>query len=348
LLSFALLVTVLAGSSVFAQSPEQLTLADLIIGLRSRKVTLPERNQILAGAVAERGITFSLTPEIEKELANTGADNGLLQAIRTKNPVKAASSIQLEPKPVPAAPPPPDAAFYKKRAESYLAKGEFDLAVVDLNRVFDMKGEDAGVFVSRAAAYSGRNRHDLALVDLDKAVELDPKQAATFFHRGVVHEKLGNTQKALQDYSKALELNTEYEAAKTGLQKLQAAQAKVEAPKVDPPKVDPKAALPEAAPTNTATSMPDFLNVGQISASSARLATPIFPVAARQMNVQGKVTVQVTFDEEGKPISAKATAGPAALRGTSEDAARRSRFTPVKIGEKIVKGMGYIIYNFVN
>jgi TonB family protein len=346
LLSFALLVTALAGSNLYAQSPEQLSLADLIIALRSKKVTLPERNQILAGAVAERGITFALTPEIEKELMNTGADNGLIQAIKIKNPLKLPPPV--DPKPVPvAAPPPPDAAFYRKRADSYIAKGEFDLAVVDLNRVFEMKSEDAGVYASRAAAYAGRNRYDLALGDLDKAVELEPKRAVNYFNRGVAHEKLGNNQKAIEDYSKALDLDTAYEAARTGLAKLQPTQAKAEQPKTAQPVPEQKTDAP-APPANTATNAPEFINIGQIGASSAKLTTPVYPVAMRQMKIQGKVIVQVTLDEEGKVLLAKATSGPSGLRAVSEEAVRRSKFSPPKVGDKAVKAMGYVIFNFVN
>ncbi len=53
------------------QTPQaQLSLADILIGLRSKKVNLAERNTLLSGAVKTRGITFALTPEIEKELSD--------------------------------------------------------------------------------------------------------------------------------------------------------------------------------------------------------------------------------------------------------------------------------------
>src|SRR5687767_8666509 len=58
----------------------QLSLADILIGLRSKKVSLQDRNKILADAINTRGTTFSLTPEIEKELAVTGADRSLLDS----------------------------------------------------------------------------------------------------------------------------------------------------------------------------------------------------------------------------------------------------------------------------
>ena len=51
------------AAELHAQSSE-LSLADLLIGLRSQKVSIEERNRILAEAVRERGITFKYTPEI--------------------------------------------------------------------------------------------------------------------------------------------------------------------------------------------------------------------------------------------------------------------------------------------
>jgi hypothetical protein len=49
----------------------QLSLADILIALRSKKVTLTDRNKILTEAINSRGTTFTLTPEIEKELTVT-------------------------------------------------------------------------------------------------------------------------------------------------------------------------------------------------------------------------------------------------------------------------------------
>src|SRR5437870_13489818 len=67
----------------FAQN-RQLSLADILIALRSKKAAPDEKNRLLTEAVKDRGITFSLTPEIEKELGTTGAARYLLDAIRQK------------------------------------------------------------------------------------------------------------------------------------------------------------------------------------------------------------------------------------------------------------------------
>ncbi|MDM7923747.1 MAG: hypothetical protein QUS14_15725, partial [Pyrinomonadaceae bacterium] len=113
----------------FAQAP-QLSLADLLIGLRSQKASLQDRNRILTEAVKERGITFAYTPEIAKELATTGASPELLAAIAAKSaPAKPAPT----PTPIPT-PTPPDFSFYQKRADTNFVKGEYELALADYDK----------------------------------------------------------------------------------------------------------------------------------------------------------------------------------------------------------------------
>src|SRR6478672_10675537 len=79
----AFFAAALLPTAINAQS-NQLMLADILIALRSKKVSLAERNDIISKAVTARGITFGLTPEIEKELTDTGAEKILLDAIRQK------------------------------------------------------------------------------------------------------------------------------------------------------------------------------------------------------------------------------------------------------------------------
>ncbi len=78
-------VGILTAVKAEAKQPP-LSLADILTGLRSKKTSLAQRNKLLANAVKTRGITFTLTAEIEKELKGTGANKELLDAVRQKNP----------------------------------------------------------------------------------------------------------------------------------------------------------------------------------------------------------------------------------------------------------------------
>lgn len=107
-------------------------------------------------------------------------------------------------------------------------------------------------------------------------------------------------------------------------------------------------------PTNTPTPRPSPsqqpttpVNVGNMNSRAVSLSKPAYPPLARQMRAGGQVPVQVTVDETGKVISAKATGGHPLLRQAAENAARQSRFSPVRISGQAVKSVGTVVYNFV-
>jgi TonB family protein len=85
---------------------------------------------------------------------------------------------------------------------------------------------------------------------------------------------------------------------------------------------------------------------GVLNGQALSLPMPLYPEAARRMQMLGTVRVEVVVDENGKVISAKAMTGPALLRETSVQAAYRARFSPTKLSGKPVQVTGAIIYNF--
>ena len=167
--------------SLNAQQP-QLTLADLLIGLRSKKVSLFERNTILTEAVKQRGVTFSLSSDIEKELSATGAAKNLLDAIREK------TVAAVLPPPAPAATPAPtplNFSYYQSRADLNLGKGEYALALPDYDKAVELKADDSIAFLNRGRAHYNLNAFDKAVADYDKAIALDPKGSKGYYNRGV-------------------------------------------------------------------------------------------------------------------------------------------------------------------
>jgi len=85
---------------------------------------------------------------------------------------------------------------------------------------------------------------------------------------------------------------------------------------------------------------------GVLNGKAISLPAPTYPDIARRMRQSGKVEVEVIVDENGKVISAHATAGPTVLRDVAVDAALRARFTPTKLSGQPVKISGRIDYNF--
>lgn len=337
-LTAAVFATIVAASSlvVSAQNPQNppLSLADLLIGLRSKKATIEERNQILTRAVTDRGVTFVNTSEIEKELLATGADAGMIAAVRARS-VKPAPT----PAPIPVATPTP-ADFYAKRADASLAKGEVDSALADYSKALEIKADDPTLYVSRGKAHFTKKSFDQSVKDYDKAIELAPKTTVAFLNRGASYEKLGDVQKALKDYRSAVDLDSSNATAKAEVKRIEDQLAKEEADR----KAKEEAAKAEEARRNTP---PEFLNLGSLSPSDAvRMITPTYTMMARQSRVTGKVTVEIELDEEGNVSKANATSGPAMLRQSAEDAAKRSKFKPAAFNGKPIKAKGIITYNF--
>ena len=77
------------------------------------------------------------------------------------------------------------------------------------------------------------------------------------------------------------------------------------------------------------------------------MPNPELPAIARQAHASGSVTVQITIDEEGNVIAAKAVAGHPLLQAAAVSAARQAKFTPTKLAGQPVKVQGVLVYNFV-
>ena len=85
---------------------------------------------------------------------------------------------------------------------------------------------------------------------------------------------------------------------------------------------------------------------GLLNGRATSLPRPQYPETARRMRIAGTVSVEVTIDESGKVISARAVSGPLALKDAAVAAARQARFSPALLSGKPVQVTGFINYNF--
>jgi protein TonB len=86
---------------------------------------------------------------------------------------------------------------------------------------------------------------------------------------------------------------------------------------------------------------------GVLNGKAISLPKPAYPPIARQAHASGTVVVQVTIDENGNVISARAVSGHPLLQAVAVGAARGARFSPTKLSGQPVKVTGVITYNFV-
>lgn len=89
------------------------------------------------------------------------------------------------------------------------------------------------------------------------------------------------------------------------------------------------------------------LTGGVLNGKAANLPKPPYPPAARAINADGQVTVEVVILEDGSIFSAAAISGHPLLRPAARQAACDARFSQTLLDGKPFKVSGVITYNFV-
>ncbi|HKS29655.1 MAG TPA: VWA domain-containing protein [Pyrinomonadaceae bacterium] len=101
-----------------------------------------------------------------------------------------------------------------------------------------------------------------------------------------------------------------------------------------------------AQPSTTPAPAKQQVTGGVLNGKALSLPKPDYPAAARAMGASGTVVVEVTVDETGKVIAARAISGHAMLRPAAAAAARQARFAPTLLAGQPVRVNGTINYNF--
>ena len=89
-----------------------------------------------------------------------------------------------------------------------------------------------------------------------------------------------------------------------------------------------------------------LISGGVLNGKATSLPIPPYPPIARAANASGNVSVDVTVDEDGNVIAARAVSGHPLLQAASVAAARNAKFTPTKLSGQAVKVQGVLVYTF--
>jgi TonB family protein len=98
--------------------------------------------------------------------------------------------------------------------------------------------------------------------------------------------------------------------------------------------------------TGTGGGVGTNLRGGPLNGKAISIPTPEYPAIARQAQASGAVTVQVTVDEEGNVVSARAVSGHPLLRAAAVAAAQKAKFSTTKVNGEAVKVSGVLTYFF--
>lgn len=113
-----------------------------------------------------------------------------------------------------------------------------------------------------------------------------------------------------------------------------------------PETVAPDEPPPPATPTPAARPRAP-ISGGVLNGKAISRPQPAYPAIARAARASGTVTVQVTIDESGRVVSARAVSGHPLLQQPAVQAAYGARFSPTLLSGQPVKVTGVITYNFV-
>ena len=105
---------------------------------------------------------------------------------------------------------------------------------------------------------------------------------------------------------------------------------------------------PPPPPEPAKPPVPNVLKVstGVLRGNAISLPQPVYPSIAKQIKLQGAVSVQILIDEFGRVVSAEAINGHPILIPEAKKAALQARFTPTKLSGVAVKVSGVIVYKF--
>jgi TonB family protein len=103
---------------------------------------------------------------------------------------------------------------------------------------------------------------------------------------------------------------------------------------------------PEAAEEKLPPGQKRPINGGVLNGKALYLPKPDYPPEAQSAKASGSVVVQITIDEVGAVIAAKAISGHPTLHQACINAALQARFSPTTLAGEPVKVSGVITYNF--
>lgn len=91
---------------------------------------------------------------------------------------------------------------------------------------------------------------------------------------------------------------------------------------------------------------PRRISEGVLLGSVSARVLPSYPQHAKQLHVSGEVKVDITINEEGRVVEARAISGPVPLRLSAEEAARKWVFKPTLLNHERVSVRGILTFIF--
>ena len=92
---------------------------------------------------------------------------------------------------------------YHKRGSEYMAKGEYDQAILCFNKTIKIKPKFAPAYCNRGTCYYEKGEYDRAIQDFTKTLEINPKLVEAHYNRAAAYYQKQECDKAWGDVQKA-------------------------------------------------------------------------------------------------------------------------------------------------
>ncbi len=102
---------------------------------------------------------------------------------------------------------PDNADAYTNLALSYFKNGDYEKAVAAWTEVIKFNPDEAGPYYERGTSYFNLKKYEQAIADLTQTIDLDPTNADAYRVRGKSHAFMENYEQAIIDFSQAIELD---------------------------------------------------------------------------------------------------------------------------------------------
>jgi tetratricopeptide (TPR) repeat protein len=109
---------------------------------------------------------------------------------------------------------------YNNRADGYLGKGKWDLAITDAGKSVALKPANPNALNNRCMGYIGKGLFDRAIADCSQAIALSPGNGHYYRNRATAEQKRGQNAKALADFRTALQIDPQDTFATQGLMRV--------------------------------------------------------------------------------------------------------------------------------
>ncbi len=239
----------------------------------------------------------------------------------------------------------------KRRAEAYvvLASRDWDWSykITEQPSVKQTVAQPDGRAVIRYITPENRSDYDAAkqcqtrgMEMVENAISLDPENATAWSYKtnlllemaklaemdGDDQQKADIMRQATEAQRRTIELSRRAEGSNTS----GPIGVRTDTGNEPPPSIDSR-----------------VISGGVLNGKAISLPKPAYPPVARAAHAAGQVVVQVTIDEAGNVISARAISGHPLLQAAAVQAAREAKFTPTLLEGHPVKVTGTLIYNFI-